>query len=126
MVQTLFAGIVPPVSLTLALPTASAAPALSVNVPPQLFVVVVLNSVMFPGAPPAVLGNVSVNVAAVIALAVGFDNVMVSVDDAFGATVPGVNDLLTDGGGVTVMLWLPAVLMPALLLVTAPTGMVLV
>ena len=126
IVQTLLAGIVPPVNLTLALPTARAAPALSVSAPPQLLAVTVSNSVMLPGAPAAVVGSVSVKVAAVMAVAVGLASVMVSDDLVLGATVAGVNDLLIVGGWVTVRLWAPDVLTPALLLVTTPAGIVLV
>lgn len=104
IVHTLLAGIVPPASLRLPLPMARAAPAPSVKVPPQVLVVVVLINVMLPGAPATVLGKVSVNVTAVIAVAVGLVRVILRLDVTFDATVPGVNDLLMAGGFVTVRL----------------------
>ena len=126
IVQTLFAGMLPPTSLISVLPTARAAPAVSVNAPPQLFVTVVLNRVMLPGAPAPVFGKKSEKVTPVNAAAVGLASVIDKLETAFGATKPGVKDLLTDGAGVTVSDWMPAVLTPALLLDTAPAGMVLV
>ena len=123
--QILFAGIVPPTNFMPTLPTANAAPTESVNTPPQLLAVTVLNKVMLPGAPAAVLGNVSINVTPVIALAVGFDNWIDNDEAVLGATVPGVNDFAIDGGAVTVKMPLPAVLTPALLLLTALAGILL-
>jgi hypothetical protein len=84
------------------LPKSSAAPAVSVNVPPQVFVVVASNKVILPGAPAPALGKKSLKVALVNAADVGFASVMVNVDTVFGATVLGIKDLLTDGAGVTV------------------------
>ena len=126
MVQTLVAEILPPTSLMPVLPIARAAPAASVRVPPQVLVTVVLNSVMLPGAPLAVFGKMSEKLTFVNAAAVGLVKVMDRLDTAFGATVPGVKDLLTAGAGVTVKVWLPAVFNPALVLDTAPAGIVLV
>ena len=68
----------------------------------------------------------SLKLALVSAVAVGLVSVMLSVETALGATVLGTNDLLIDGAGVTVSVWLPAVLTPALLLETPLAGMVLV
>ena len=120
--QILFAGILPPTNLMPTLPAANAAPAESVNTPPQLLAVTVSNKVMLPGAPVAVVGNMSTNVTAVMVLAVGFDSCIDNDEAVLGATVPGVNDLAIDGGAVTVKVPLPAVLTPALLLVTALAG----
>ena len=120
------AGIEPPVSLTLSLPTASAAPAAVVSVPPHVLVTVVSNKVILPGAPAAAVGKISLKLTPVITVAVGLVNVIVSVETALGATVLGTKDLLIDGAGVTVSDWLPAVFNPALLLDTAPAGIVLV
>ena len=125
-VHTLAAGIVAPVNFTLSLPTAKAPPVEVVKAPPQVLVVTVSNKVILPGAPADVLGNMSTTAALVIAVVVGFVSVIVKVDTAFAATVPGVNDLLKAGACVTVSDWLPAVLAPALLLDTAPAAMVLV
>lgn len=55
-----------------------------------------------PGAPLPAFGKKSLNVALVNAADVGFVSVIVNVDTVFGATVLGMNDLLTDGAGVTV------------------------
>jgi hypothetical protein len=98
----LVAGIVPPVNLIPLLPIAKAASAVSVNEPPQLFVVVVSNKVMFPGAPEPIFGKKSLKIALVNAEVVGLVRVIVNVDTVFGATVLGMKDLLTDGAGVTV------------------------
>lgn len=119
-------GIVPPVNLTLSLPTASTAPADVVSVPPHVLVTVVSNNVILPGAPTAVVGKISLKPTPVIAVAVGLVSVIVSVETALGVTVLGTKDLLIDGAGVTVNDWLPAVFNPALLLDTAPAGIVLV
>jgi hypothetical protein len=108
------------------LPVASAPPIVSVSMPPQLLVVVVSNKVILPGAPAPIFGKKSVNVALVNAEDVGFVSVIVNVDAALGATVLGIKDLLTDGAGVTVNVWLVGVFVPALLLDTAPAGIVLV
>ena len=88
-------------------------------------VTTVLNKVIAPGD---AAGNVSVKLTAVKADALGLDKTIVSVDAALGATVPGEKPLLMAGcvGTVTVKVWLPTVLAPALVLVTAPAGMVLV
>ena len=72
MKQILFAGMVPFANLMPALPAANGFPAKSVSVPPQLLTTVVSAKVMFPGAPAAVLGNISANVTDVMSLAVGF------------------------------------------------------
>lgn len=95
-------GIVPPVNRIPLLPTARAPPTVSVSEPPQLFVVVVSNKVMLPGAPEPIFGKKSLKVALVNAADVGFVSVMVNVDTVLGATVLGMKDLLTDGAGVTV------------------------
>lgn len=126
IVHTFVAGIEPPVNLMPLLPDARAPPAVSVSVPPQLLVVVVSNKVMLPGAPAPVFGKKSVNVALFNAEDVGFVRVIVSVDTVLGATVLGIKDLLTDGAGVTVNVWLVDVFVPALLLDTAPAGIVFV
>jgi hypothetical protein len=84
---------------------------------------VVLNRFIAPGE----VGKTSVKLTAVNADELKLVNVIVNVEAALGATVPGENALLTAGWveTVTVSVWLPTVLAPALVLVTAPAGMVL-
>ena len=96
------AGIVPPVNFMLSPPAASAAPVDVVSDPPQELLVTVSNRVMLPGAPAAAFGKISVTLTLLIAAVVGLVKVIVNVELVFGATVLGVKDLLTDGGGVTV------------------------
>ena len=65
MRQFPFAPTLPPVSLRLVLPTANAAPALSVTVPPQELLTVALARLIWAG----VAGKISLNVTPAIELA---------------------------------------------------------
>ena len=91
------AGIVPPLSLMLEAPGASAAPLLSLSVPPQLLVV-------FKGEatvrlPPAgvAAGNTSLNAAPSMATGEVLPSTKVNVDLAPGAMLTGKNDLTIVG-----------------------------
>ena len=121
MAQLLEAGIVPPVSIMPTSPTEIVPPELSLKVPPHVFDVVVLMSVIAPG----VVGNMSVNVAPVKAVGVRFASVIVKVVLVFVATGLVEKLLLISGTGTDNVALAEALLEPALV-VSPPTGIVLV
>jgi hypothetical protein len=119
--QLLEAGIVPPVNLMPTSPIEIVPPELSASVPPQVLEVVVLMSVIAPG----MVGNTSVNVAPVRAVGVRLASVIVKVVLVLVATGLTEKLLLMSGTGTESVALAEALLEPALV-VSLPTGIVLV
>lgn len=119
------AGIVPPASLMPTAPTANAAPALFVKVPPQVLDVVRSARVMAPG----VVGKTSVNVAPVRATELPFSSKTFKVVTPVTGRIGLVrNDLVIVGAASTVMSSVAALPLDAAagpVTVKPPAGMVL-
>lgn len=108
-------AITPPTRLTLE------APATGANVPAQLEVAAGVKATTTPG------GNASVTLALVIVWLVGLTIEIVSVDRPLGAIDEGEKDLFSVGPCNTVKVAVAAAtLLPALVVVTPPAGMMLV
>ena len=108
--QVELAGILPPLSLTLVLPTAKAAPADVVSVPPQALVVVVFARLICAG----LAGNVSVKLTPIRAkLGLVFTRLNVSVEVPVSKMGLGLKFLLRLGGDNAVRTAILALPLPA-------------
>ena len=108
--QVELAGILPPLSLTLVLPTAKAAPADVVSVPPQVLVVVVFARLICAG----LAGNVSVKLTPIRAkLGLVFTRLNVSVEVPVSKMGLGSKFLLRLGGDNAVRTAILALPLPA-------------